>query len=130
MILYLWAFPATCLGLLLLPVALFTGGSARLVCGVIEIQGGWVARLLKRGLPWVGSGAAMTLGHVVLGQDQPCLDKSRLHERMHVRQFERWGPLMIPLYLAMSLWLYLRGYHPYLDNPFEREAFDATDAEV
>jgi hypothetical protein len=69
----------------------------------------------------------MTLGHVILARDQDCLDTSRDHEHVHVRQYERWGPLMIPLYLTASLVLWCRGYDAYLDNPFEREAYDVAD---
>ena len=64
----------------------------------------------------------MTLGHVVLGRDQASLDRSRAHERVHVRQAERWGPLFLPAYLAASVWSLLRGRHYYQDNCFEREA--------
>ena len=125
-LLYLWAFPATLLGLILVPLALIQGGDAKVVDGVIEVHGGIVTRLLRRGLPWIGSGAAMALGHVVLGCDMNCLRQSRAHERVHVRQFERWGPLLIPTYMLAGLYVYLRGGDPYLDNPFEREAFDAA----
>jgi hypothetical protein len=121
---YLWASPATLLGLPFLPLAWVSGGGWQVVQGVLEIHGGLVARFLRRGLPWVGPGAAMTLGHVILGQNRACLDHSRRHEHVHVRQFERWGPLMIPLYLLASLIAWRRGYDPYLDNPFEREAYD------
>jgi len=120
---YLWASPATALGLLFLPLAWLSGGRARVVRGAVEIHGGLPARFLNRGIPFFGSAAAMTLGHVILGRDQSCLDTSRDHEHVHVRQYERWGPLMLPLYLIASGVLYLRGRHPYLDNPFEREAF-------
>lgn len=65
----------------------------------------------------------MTLGHVVLGQDEGCLNRSRDHERVHVGQYERWGLLMIPLYLLSSAVARLRGAHPYWDNRFEREAY-------
>ena len=65
----------------------------------------------------------MTLGHVVLGRDLMALNFSRAHERIHVRQCERWGPLFLPAYLLASAWLWLRGRDPYLDNPFEREAY-------
>jgi hypothetical protein len=123
-LLYLWAFPASLLGLVLVPFALFGGGEAKLIDGVLEVHGGLATWLLRRGLPWVGSGAAVTLGHVVLGYDASCLQESRSHERVHVRQYERWGPLFIPTYLLMSLYAYLRGWDPYLDNPFERQAFD------
>lgn len=125
-LLYLWVMPASLLGLALVPLAVLWGGSARVVDGVLEVEGGLVARLLRRGFPWAGPGAAMTLGHVVIGCDRRCLDFSRAHERVHVRQYERLGPLFIPAYLAASLWMALRGYHPYLDNPFEREAFAET----
>jgi hypothetical protein len=44
------------------------------------------------------------------------------HELVHVRQFESWGPLMIPAYLLAALWARLRGGHPHADNYFERQA--------
>ena len=121
---YLWAAPATAIGLLIVAAASVTGGSAGIVQGVIEVHGGIAARLLRRGLPLVGSGAAMTLGHVILGQDRECLERSRRHEHVHVRQYERWGPFFLPIYVAASATLWLRGRDPYLDNPFEREAYE------
>jgi hypothetical protein len=112
-------------GLILIPFALAGGGTVSLVQGVLEVHGGLVTYLLTYGLPWVrGGAAAMTLGHVVLGRNKYTLDRSRRHERVHVRQFERWGPLFIPLYLGASFVAWLRGRDPYLDNPFEREAFE------
>lgn len=120
---YLWASPVTILGLLFLPLTWLSGGKARVVRGAVEIHGGLVSTILRRGLPFVGSAAAMTLGHVILGRDEACLDHSRDHEHVHVRQCERWGILFLPLYLGASLILYARGCDPYLDNPFEREAF-------
>src|SRR4051812_36856608 len=111
--LYVWAFPATLLGLVLVPFALAAGGKAEVVDGVLEVQGGIVTRLLRRGLPWVGPGAAMTLGHVILGCDSICLKNCRSHERIHVRQYELWGPFFIPAYLAASLVVFLRGGDPY-----------------
>jgi hypothetical protein len=119
---YLWAFPVTALALLFVPLAWLSGGGARVVRGAVEVHGGLVAFLLQRGLP-LGPAAAMTLGHVILGRDRESLEHSRDHEHVHIRQYERWGVFMIPLYLAASLLLYLRGLDPYLDNPFEREAF-------
>ena len=64
-----------------------------------------------------------TLGQTVLGQTDAALDISRDHEMVHVRQFERWGPLMGPAYLCCSLVLWLMHRRPYRDNPFERQAF-------
>jgi hypothetical protein len=66
--------------------------------------------------------AAITLGHVVLARSAADLARCRLHELVHVRQYERWGPLFPPLYLLASCSALLRGTHPYLDNHFEREA--------
>lgn len=66
----------------------------------------------------------MTLGHVVIGQTSAALDIARRHELVHVRQYERWGPLFLPLYGAFSLALWLRGRDAYRENPFEREAFE------
>jgi hypothetical protein len=63
---------------------------------------------------------------VILGRDQDCLNHSRDHEHVHVRQYERWGPLMLPAYLGSSFVLYLRGFDPYFDNPFEQEAYNQT----
>jgi hypothetical protein len=54
------------------------------------------------------------------------LDETRAHERVHVAQCERWGPLFVPAYLAAGAWAWARGRHPYFDNPFEREAFAAA----
>src|ERR1700683_4671516 len=93
---YVWAFPATALGLPLVFAALVTGGRAAVVEGVIEAHGGLVTTLLRRWL--LIPAAAMTLGHVILGRDPSCLLQSRRHEHVHVRQYERWGPLMLPLY--------------------------------
>ncbi len=121
---YIWAFPATALGLPLVLLALLSGGRAAVIQGVIEAHGGLVAALLRRGL--LTPAAAMTLGHVIVGRYSAGLAGSRRHEHVHVRQYERWGPFMLPIYLTASLVLYLRGLDPYLDNPFEREAFEET----
>ncbi len=69
--------------------------------------------------------AAITLGHVVLGRDNATLASTRAHERVHVRQCERWGPCFLPAYVIGSLLALARGGHFYRDNPFEQEAFAA-----
>jgi hypothetical protein len=125
---YLWTLPTTLVGLLFVPLALLGGGGGRVrvVRGVIEVHGRLVGYFLRRCVPIAGGASAMTLGHVVLGRDQACLDASRDHERVHVRQCERWGPLFIPAYLLASLLVKLRGRDAYIDNPFEREAYGRT----
>jgi len=121
---YLWAFPTTFLGLLFLPPALVSRtGGARVIDGVLELHGGPVAFFLRRCTLLRGGASAMTLGHVVLGRDERLLALTRTHERVHVRQCERWGPLFIPAYLLASALAWLRGGHFYRDNVFEREAF-------
>lgn len=115
---YLWALPVTLLGLLLALLAVCTGGAASVCDGVVEAHGGLVGVLLRGGRLWRG-GAAMALGHVVLARDADCLKRSRAHETAHVRQFERWGPLLLPAYWPIAAWLALRGFDPYLDHPLE-----------
>ena len=46
--------------------------------------------------------SAITFGHVVLGIDADALSRTRAHERVHVRPYERWGPTFIPAYLLAS----------------------------
>ncbi|MDB5171483.1 MAG: hypothetical protein JWO87_3936 [Phycisphaerales bacterium] len=120
---YVWAFPTTLLGLLFLPFAVIFGGGLQVVDGVLELYGGPVSFFLRRCTLLRGGASAMTLGHVVLARDRWLLDATRTHERVHVRQCERWGPLFIPAYLLASLVLWIRGRRAYEDNPFEREAF-------
>lgn len=118
----LWASPYTALGLLIGGIGICTGGHARIRGPVIEFYGGGVKWLLHR-FPHGQFTLAFTLGHTVLGQTDAALDICREHELVHVRQFELWGPLMGPAYLGCSLVLWLMGRRPYLDNPFERQAY-------
>lgn len=117
-----WAFPVTLLGLLIVLIARFSGGDAKRVDGVLESAGGWPASVLCRGFPFSGPVAALTLGHVVIGASVASLESTRAHERVHVRQFERWGALMLVLYPLAGLVAWVRGGDPYRDNRFEREA--------
>ena len=117
----LWAAPNSVLGLLLGLVWWLAGGRANRVDGVLELvlpdppasarPSGWR-------LPF----AAITLGHVVLAVDAREMVRCRAHERVHVAQYERWGPLFLPAYLASSLWQWLCGRDAYWDNRFEVEA--------
>ena len=122
LLIYLWASPATLLGLLFLPAAWLDHG-VQVVDGVIELHGRLVAWFLTHCTPLDGGASAMTLGHVVLGRDAELLALTREHERVHVRQYERWGPFFIPAYLLLSAVLKFQGRQAYMDNPFEREAF-------
>lgn len=118
---YFWALPATMFGLALAALAL-PRGRVRIVDGVVEAHGPWLRWALTACVPLKGGAAAMTLGPVVIGRDEHALEVTRAHERVHVRQFERWGAFMLPAYLMASLYAAFRGGHYYFDNVFEREA--------
>ena len=122
-----WALPNTLLGLAV-GVLSMPGGSFRMNRGAIEISGPLVSRLLRL-VPIPGGARAMTLGHVVLGRDPRCLDECGDHERVHVAQYERWGPLFLPAYALSSLMAVFRGEDPYLGNRFEREAYGLETVE-
>ena len=126
---YAWALPATLLGLVVI-VAGCWRVRVSIIDGVLEAHGPAVAWGLRR-LTLLEHGAdALTLGHVVLGVDAASLDWTRAHERVHVRQYEAWGPLFVPAYVASSLWAQWRGGHFYFDNPFEIEAFSVNSSET
>jgi hypothetical protein len=125
---YLWPLPVTLLGMLAALLARSSGGVVQRVDGVLESAGGWPARVLQWGFPFSGAVAAITLGHVVVGVSLDALTKTRAHERAHVRQFERWGALLLVLYPLAGLAAWLRGGDPYRDNVFEREARAAESA--
>ena len=120
-----WVLPNTLLGMAVGTLGLLTGGGLQYRRGALEFYGGAVRWILRLGPPG-GFASAMTLGHSILGQDQNCLDLCRDHEHVHVRQYERWGPLFLPAYLLCSLWLRVRGRRAYRDNPFERQAYHET----
>lgn len=119
---YLWVLPVSVLGLLLAVLARVSGGVLQRIDGVLEVAGGWPAKILRRGFPFCGPAAAITLGHVVLGTSADTLNTTRSHERVHVRQYERWGLLFLLLYPLASVYAWMQGGHPYLDNRFERQA--------
>ena len=124
---YIWASPNTVVGLTFALIARLTGGGWSIHTGVIEAHGGWVKPTLAR-LPFVKGGAmAITIGHVVLAQTDAALEVTRKHERVHVRQYERWGPLFMLAYFLAGTFQWARGNDPYRDNPFEVEAYECSD---
>ncbi len=111
---YLWAAPCTLVGLVAALPMLLSGAQARFVRGVLEVSGSSIARRLPFD--------AITLGHVVLAHTPRAMTRWRRHERVHVRQCERWGPLFFPAYLVAGAWQRLCGRSAYWDNPFEEQA--------
>lgn len=116
-----WASPNTLVGLMFVGLAIATRGRARIRNGAIEVYGGAVTWFLKKAL--YIEAAAMTLGHVILGQDEEQLERCANHERVHVAQCQRWGPLFMPMYGLSSGLAWWRGKDPYRDNRFEVEAY-------
>jgi hypothetical protein len=107
----LWAAPGSLVGLVLAPF--FRRRFIRR--GVLLCEGAtW-----PRKLGW--RYRAITLGHVVLAVDE-LDDHTFQHELVHVRQYEHWGPLYMPAYVAASVMALVRGGHFYRDNRFEAAA--------
>lgn len=130
---YSWALPASLMGAVFVLLTLMTGGQAKRHTGVWEAWGGWPGRCLARGLPFSGSVAAITFGHVVLATCSDSIQATRKHEREHVRQYEHWGLLFFPAYLLAGMLAWLKGGNPYRDNVFEiaarkAEFIDRSDA--
>lgn len=124
---YLWASPTTLLALPFVLLGLCGGARLRLVRGVLEVHGPVISAFLRHGTLVSGGALAMALGHVVLGRDRAALEETRSHERVHVKQAERWGPLFLPAYVIASIAVGLRGRRWYYDNPFEVEARVLSD---
>ncbi len=106
---FVWTLPNTLLGLLL---GVLTFQRPRLVGGVLAFD------RAPRGLTWVlqrANRTAMTVGLVVVSA-RPLEGQLLAHERAHVRQYRRWGPLYIPAYLALAV------PFGYRRHPFERAA--------
>ena len=118
---YVWVSPVTIPGLVAVGLTSLSGGSVQIVGGVVEACGGFSEWMITRGLGRRVS--CMTVGHVILGLDAESLGRARQHEHVHVRQYEKWGALFVPLYLGSSLVAWMRGKHYYRDNLFEREAY-------
>jgi hypothetical protein len=119
---YIWALPNSLIGLIFVPLVVLSRGGLRAVDGVLELHGAVLSWMLRRCVPMPGGACAITFGHVVLGRDEESLRLTRTHERVHVRQYERWGPAFIPAYLAAAAWGLLAGRGAYEGNVFERQA--------
>ncbi|WP_231740781.1 hypothetical protein [Thalassoglobus neptunius] len=116
----IWASPTTLVASIVALAGVPFGTRARFRSGAIECYGGLITWILER---TPVSAAAMTLGHVIWGRSEASLDFCREHEHIHIRQYERWGPMFLPMYAYYSLMMWCKGKHPYYDNPFEMEAF-------
>ena len=125
---YIWASPASAVGVTFAAAALLFGARARVHTGVLEVS----LRPRSAGLAKVIAGvpfSAITFGHVVVARNEKELADLRVHERVHVCQYEAWGPLFLLAYPTESFIQLLLGRHPYRDNRFEVSA-RATEARL
>lgn len=106
---YLWASPLTAVGL----VAGLAAGVAPVRRGgvIVFANAGGITGAVLRGCGF----DAGAFGHVVVAVGHPD-DELMAHELAHVRQAERLGPLMGPLYLG------LLAVYGYARHPLERAA--------
>jgi hypothetical protein len=108
----LWSAPLSAVGL---GVALASGARPRWDadrrCLVATGVGGPSGAALRL----VGAGAN-TIGQVVLCRSDAPSSALLDHEAVHVRQAERLGPLLVPIYL------WCNAIHGYRDNPLEHAA--------
>lgn len=117
----IWAAPCSALGLAVALPVLLMGGSVRWVGLALEcspFEGTLAADSRLRRVPF----SAITFGHVILGVSTADLDRLRRHEQAHVRQYERWGPLLVIAYPLASILAVIQGRSPYHQNRFELQA--------
>jgi hypothetical protein len=86
-----WAAPCSALGLVFAALPLALGGSARWHRGALEVT--YRQKLASCGklaasLPFRG----IVFGHVILAVTREELERIGPHERIHVEQYQRWGP--------------------------------------
>lgn len=113
---FVWTMPNTLLGLLLgaltFQVPRIHGGAI-----VFDRAPRGVTRLLR-----AINRSAMTLGYVILSAT-PVEGSLLAHERHHIRQSMAWGPLFVPVYLALAI------PFGYRRHPMELAARRAADAQ-
>ncbi len=130
-----WCLPISIIALTLLPLAIWRA-HWRVRDGALEITSPALSWFLRG--PWFralsgGDGfAAATIGQVIVARDARSMTGCRVHERVHVRQCERWGVFFPFAYIGAGLWVALkkRSFSAYYwDNPFEIEARAAEGVE-
>ena len=123
----LWAAPCSALGLMFAAVLLALGGSAALNHGAIEVtyrRSRAGCGSLALALPFRG----IVFGHIILAVTAEELAIIAAHERVHVAQYEHWGPLFFVAYGLSSVWQGINGRNPYRCNYFEVQARERSAA--
>jgi hypothetical protein len=106
---YVWASPNTLIGLVF---GALSFQRPRVANGIVvfdrHARGSlWMLERFRR--------SAITYGHVV-ASNRPLEGSLLVHELHHVRQYERLGPLYLPLYVLIWIFMGYRGH------PFEEAA--------
>ncbi|MGZ5295757.1 MAG: hypothetical protein ACXWDU_03660 [Actinomycetota bacterium] len=92
---FLWTMPNTLLGLV---VGLCTFQTPRLDGAIIfDAVPRGVTKVMRR-----FNRTAMTIGFVIVSA-APLTSRLSTHERHHIKQYCAWGPLFIPVYLALAI---------------------------
>lgn len=112
---FVWALPTTALGVL---AGLLTFQRPRIANGLLLFDR--TPRGLTAFLRAIHR-EAMTLGFVVVSAS-PVEGALLAHERQHVRQACAWGPLFVPVYLALAV------VYGYRRHPMELAAIRAAGA--
>jgi hypothetical protein len=120
-----WALPCSLVGALLSLPLVCGGASLRRVGHTFEIA---LSDSENSAPQWAANFkfSAITFGHIIIGSSHEQLAHWRAHERVHVRQYERWGAFFLLAYPAASLWAWMRGECPYRGNGFEKQAYAAA----
>ena len=106
---YIWASPASVLGVCAAGIASLAGAEIKRVCGVLEVSLAPRSAMLCTAVACLPF-AAITLGHVVIACSAEEQAAHRAHERVHVVQYEVWGPVFLLAYPLESLYQALRGF--------------------
>lgn len=151
---FLWLLPATILVWLFYVLPVWALGYVQLVSWQfpiakfrLSVRDNWYARLWKKWWGWSGPCVYVAKDAEYIKQDlypqrvkqdwlEGAVKRTELHEVRHCFQGLVFGPLHYPLYLLMSIliWLYAAPFnkdlHAYLDNPFETDARKAAGQQV
>ena len=115
---YIWASPASAVGVCAACIVSLVGAEIKCVSGVLEISLAPRSAVLQSAVAFLPF-AAITLGHIVVARNAQQQAALRAHERVHVAQYELWGPMFLVAYPLESMFQLLRGRKPYLENRFE-----------
>ncbi|MBT1070515.1 hypothetical protein [Pelotalea chapellei] len=116
-----WVLPCSAVGLVLTAVLLVAGAKVSWSSGALEVT-------FRDSLADCGRRArdlscrGIVFGHVILAVTREELAIIGAHERIHVQQYERWGPLFFLAYGTSSLLQLIHRRSPYWHNHFEIQA--------